>query len=105
MPTRPTGPTRLAMSLHASVRRTLQRHNLIPPGARVLVALSGGPDSVALLYAMRDLAAGGAFYLGGAIHLNHQLRGSESDHDEAFCRRLAAALSIPIDVERADVAA
>jgi tRNA(Ile)-lysidine synthase len=54
---------------------------------------------------MRDIADAEQFHLVGAAHLNHQLRGDESDRDEAFCRRLAAELSLPIDVERADVAA
>src|SRR5204863_512536 len=39
------------------------------------------------------------------VHLNHRLRGSASDEDEAFCRRLAEELSIPIDVERVEVGA
>ncbi len=91
------------MSLIDSVQRTIRRHGLIQPGARVCVALSGGADSVALLHVLRELAASEQFELAGAAHLNHQLRGAESDEDEAFCRRLAADCSIPIDVERVDV--
>jgi tRNA(Ile)-lysidine synthase len=77
---------------------------LIEPGARVLVALSGGPDSVALLRVLRDIAGDERFQMAGAAHLNHQLRGEESDGDEEFCQRLAAGLSLPLIVERLDVA-
>ena len=77
---------------------------MLPPGSRVLVALSGGPDSVGLLRVLLDLAQDEPFHVAGAAHLNHQLRGAESDQDEAFCRRVAAGLSIPMDVERVDVA-
>ena len=75
------------------------------PGDRVAVALSGGADSVALLHVLREIAAEGQCALAGAVHLNHQLRGAESDADEAFCRALAGSMSLPIDVERVDVTA
>jgi tRNA(Ile)-lysidine synthase len=91
------------MSIHDSVRRTIRRHKLIEPGAGVVVALSGGADSVALLHVLRDIAAGERFRLEGVAHVNHQLRGAESDEDEEFCRRVAAEFSIPFDVERVDV--
>jgi len=93
------------MELHARVRRTIEREHLAPHGARVLVALSGGADSVALLLLMRDLEAAGEVVLAGAAHLNHQLRGADADADEAFCGTLAARLGVPLVVERADVAA
>jgi tRNA(Ile)-lysidine synthase len=88
-----------------TVRRSLERAALIPPGARVLVAVSGGSDSVALLYLMRDLAPSLGFEVAGLGHLNHELRGAESDRDEVACRELATALDVPIVVERADVGA
>lgn len=91
-------------SLHDQVRRTIRRHALIPRGVRVAVALSGGPDSVALLSVLGDLAAEESFELVGVAHLNHQLRGAAADQDERFCRRLAATRSLPIYVERIDVA-
>ena len=93
------------MSLIKSVRRTIRRYRLIQPADRVLVALSGGSDSVALLRVLYDMATEDGFELAGAAHLNHQLRGEAADRDEEFCRRLAAALGLPIDVERIDVAA
>jgi tRNA(Ile)-lysidine synthase len=87
------------------VFRTITRERLISRGRRVLVALSGGPDSVALLHVLLDLADRGGFRVAGAAHLNHRLRGEASDADEAFCRELATAKALPLDVGRVDVAA
>ena len=69
-----------------------------------MAAVSGGSDSVALLYLLNALSASGEFVLAGVAHFNHRLRET-ADRDEAFCRRLADALGLPIDVESADVAA
>ena len=69
--------------------------------ARVVTALSGGADSVALLVALARLRrAGGGRLL--AAHFNHALRGAESDADEAFVRGLCLRLDVPLDVGRAD---
>ncbi|MFB3853198.1 MAG: tRNA lysidine(34) synthetase TilS [Vicinamibacterales bacterium] len=89
----------------ALVQRTITRRKLIPPGARVIVALSGGPDSVAMAHLLADLARPMGFALVGLAHLNHSIRGVDADHDEGFCREVAAALGLPIDVERANVPA
>ena len=86
-----------------SVRRTIRSYGLLPPGSRVAVALSGGADSVALLFALRELADAGNFQVAGAAHLNHQLRGAEADADAQFCRDLAEGLGTPIELERIDV--
>jgi len=91
------------MSLLDSVRRTIRRHEMLPRGGRVVVALSGGPDSVALLHLLRDLESADELVVAGLAHFNHQLRGAASDGDEQFCRDLATALSLPIEVGRADV--
>ena len=93
------------MEIIDSVRRTLRSYGLLPHGTRVAVALSGGADSVALLLALRDLAASEGFVVAGAVHLNHQLRGADADGDAQFCRDLAASLNMLIDLEEADVAA
>jgi tRNA(Ile)-lysidine synthase len=93
----------IAMILQRRVRRTIRRHALIAPGERVVVALSGGADSVALLHLARELEAAGDFVVAGAAHLNHQLRGAEADEDERFCAALAARLDLPIEIARIDV--
>lgn len=90
--------------LHQQVRRTIRRHGLVPPGARVLVGLSGGSDSVALTRLLVDLAEYGEFTVAGLAHLNHRLRRS-ADRDESFCRYFAERHDLPIAVEAADVRA
>ena len=67
------------------------------PRGRLLVGLSGGADSVALLHLLLDAGAEVA-----AVHVNHGLRGAESDGDEAFVRSLCANLTVPLHVYRAD---
>jgi tRNA(Ile)-lysidine synthase len=88
-----------------SVRRTIIRFNLIPPGCRVVAAVSGGSDSVALVRLLADLAGPLEFRLAAIAHLHHGLRGRSADEDEAFCRDLAASLGLAFDGERADVRA
>src|SRR4029450_7845802 len=93
------------MSVHSRVLRTIRKHDMLPRGARVLVALSGGPDSVALLHILRTLEQRGGLAVAAAAHFNHQLRGAEADEDELFCRDLAAATGVPFIAGRGDVAA
>jgi tRNA(Ile)-lysidine synthase len=88
--------------LHQRVRKTIERHALCPPGSRVIVGLSGGSDSVALLFLLRDLAENGGFTIAGLVHVNHQLR-TTAHRDEAFCRQLAERLNLRIVVKNEDV--
>src|SRR5690348_8749701 len=74
----------------------------IPQGAVVLVAVSGGPDSVALLAALHALAPTQAWTLYTG-HVNHSLRGQESDTDECFVVDTAAHLGVPCLLRRIDV--
>src|SRR5688500_17368992 len=90
----------LAIPMLPAVLRTIRRHDMRPPGGRAVVALSGGADSVALLYILRELEQEGHLVLAGLAHFNHQLRGEASDADEQFCRELAASLTLPIEVGR-----
>ena len=87
-----------------TVRRTIRRHALAEPSTRVLVALSGGPDSVALAHLLQALAASGDLLVAGAAHFNHQLRpGAEAD--ERFAAGVAAALGLRFVAGRGDVGA
>lgn len=83
-----------------SAADTIRRFAMLRPGERVLVALSGGADSVSLLLVLQELG-----YEVRAFHLNHCLRGAESDRDEAFCRALCAERGVPLNVGRCDIAA
>jgi tRNA(Ile)-lysidine synthase len=90
-------------SLHQQVRRTIRRHGLWPAGARLLIGLSGGSDSVALVLLLRELAEQDEFTVVSLAHLNHRLRCTAT-RDEQFCRALAARIGLPIAVESMDVA-
>lgn len=92
-------------ALLARVRRTIRRGALVPRGARVLVAVSGGSDSVALLHLLLELQPDGGFTVAALAHLNHRLRGAAADADEAYCRALAGSLGLSVIVEGRDVAA
>ena len=94
----------MTSALHQRVRRTILRHDLCPPGSRLLVALSGGSDSVALTLLLRDLAELGGFAVVALAHLNHRLRPAAAQ-DEQFCRELAARLGLEIVIEQIDVLA
>ena len=86
------------------MRAAVRRYALIQEGDVVLVAVSGGADSVALLAALRELRDELGIRVEAA-HLDHGLRGAESDADRAFVEELAARLAIPLVVERARLAA
>lgn len=72
---------------------------MLSESSRILVAFSGGPDSTALLVALVEIAKERALQLH-ASHINHGLRGEESDADEKFCRELCQKWGVPIYVER-----
>lgn len=87
------------MKIIDKVRRRIREGGLLRPGDRVLAALSGGADSVALLLILLELKE----YDVKAAHLNHGIRGEEADGDEAFCRELCGRLGVPLETARADV--
>jgi tRNA(Ile)-lysidine synthase len=83
---------------------TIRRHHLLTDGDRLLVAVSGGADSVALLHVMAALASRAGATLAGIVHVHHGLRGAEADGDATFCEQLAASMGLPFDLVRVDVA-
>ncbi len=90
--------------LRKRVLHFIAAHSLLRSGERAVVALSGGPDSVALVVLLHELAASGDLRLDLRLaHLNHRLRGAESDADEAFCRELAGELALPIETDAVDL--
>lgn len=84
--------------MRKQVEATILRRSLARPGDRLGVAVSGGADSVALLHVLRDLG----FELT-ILHVNHGLRGAESEGDEAFVRALASELGLPVLVHRPEL--
>ncbi len=74
---------------------------LSDPDDRLLVAVSGGPDSVAALHALQRIRGSSGFQLSAA-HLNHGLRGPESDRDERFVLELCRRLDIELIIERTE---
>lgn len=82
----------------------VRRYDMIQPGDRVVCAVSGGADSMALLWAMYLLKEKLQIKLEAA-HFNHHLRGAESDRDEAFVRDFCAGYGIVLHLGSAQVTA
>jgi tRNA(Ile)-lysidine synthase len=89
--------------LYARWSLEMRRQGVFPPGARIGVAVSGGPDSVLLLHFTKLLAPRAGISVA-AVHFNHRLRGAESDADESFVRKLAQELGVEFVRGEADVA-
>lgn len=87
------------MKFEEQVNRYILEKQLFCPGDKVLVALSGGADSVALLRVLLDLQVPCE-----AAHCNFHLRGEESDRDEMFVRTLCQTLEVPLEVIHFDTA-
>jgi tRNA(Ile)-lysidine synthase len=92
------------MDVPSRVRRFIRRHDLAGPDSRVVIALSGGSDSVALAHVLLDLQEAGELRVAGFAHFNHGLREAAAA-DQRFCEQLAASLGVPILVEGEDVGA
>ena len=88
--------------LPTQIERTVREQKLFRRGERILVAVSGGLDSMALLHLLAGLAESQRWQLRVA-HFNHQLRGRASDSDERFVKRAAGKLGLPFASGRADV--
>ena len=81
----------------SAVRDTVKRFSLLNPGDSVLCSVSGGPDSVALLRVLKELSREWPLSLS-ALHVNHGLRGAESDADASFVGTLCRQLEVPLHV-------
>lgn len=84
--------------MKTKVQKAISDFDMLKSGDEVLVGLSGGADSVALLLILNELG-----YKTTACHINHQLRGEESDRDENFCVELCRRLQIKLFVEKIDI--
>ena len=90
--------------IESKVLDFVERYGLVSPGEMVVVAVSGGADSVCLLHVLAKWRKGLGINLHIA-HLNHQLRGIESEADARYVSDLAGSLGIPVTIDRQDVAA
>ena len=80
----------------------LRRYRMVKPGDCVTCAVSGGADSVALLFGLHLLADKLEISLSAA-HFNHHLRGQESDRDEAFVREFCDRYNIPLHIGHGEI--
>lgn len=87
-----------------TVAHTIERYEMAKPGETILVAVSGGADSIALLHILNNLRARLKINLAVA-HLNHCIRGAESDEDQQFVEEVSKSLGILIKIGVADVLA
>ena len=85
------------------LRETLHTYRMLERSTGVLIALSGGADSVALTHLLLPICRERTLPVA-AFHLNHLLRGEEAERDERFVCELCAALSLPLTVERRNIA-
>ncbi len=84
------------------IRRSIETHSMLNRGDHLVVAVSGGPDSVALLHILMRLRDEYRLRLTAA-HLNHGLRKDEADREESFVHRLCADIGIACVSRRADI--
>ncbi|MCI1965947.1 MAG: tRNA lysidine(34) synthetase TilS [Oscillospiraceae bacterium] len=94
----------LIEALEQKIRNTIEEEDMFPAGCRIIAALSGGADSLALVHFLSGYAKQHGLGLTAA-HVNHGLRGKESDADEAFVVSWCAEHHVELRVLHADVAA
>lgn len=89
-------------SFLSSVEKTVSRYNMLSTGDTVIIALSGGADSVSLLHALNSLKEKYSLDLKAA-HMNHNLRGDEALRDENFCRKICEEKGVELFVKSVDI--
>ena len=86
------------------VKKTINKYRMLESGDRVIVGVSGGPDSMALLYALNQIKRNYDLELKIA-HLNHGFRGEEAKREAQFVEDIAQKLELPCEVKTVDVPA
>src|SRR5918999_2136513 len=92
------------MNLHLKVAEFSRRHHLLFPGDGVLVAVSGGPDSLGLLHILYNLKDDFPLRLEVA-HLEHGMRGAEAKNEARFVRDWAERLALPCHIQETSIPA
>jgi tRNA(Ile)-lysidine synthase len=95
-------PDKKTNSLVQKVTKTIFQEDLIEKNDKVLLGISGGIDSTTLLFVLLETQKRIDFELGLA-HINHMLRGKESERDERFIKGLARRFSLPLYVRKIDI--
>ena len=90
--------------MRKKVQTMLKENHMFPKGAEIVVGISGGADSVALLHILNGWREREGWMLT-AVHVHHGLRGAAADGDQAFVERLCADWGVPCKVYHYDVAA
>ncbi len=96
------GGTGLVPEITQKFARFVRNRAIIPRGARVLVAVSGGADSVCLLHLLKEFQEDWDLSIH-VVHVEHGLRGEESERDARFVEEMAERLSLPFHLARVDV--
>jgi tRNA(Ile)-lysidine synthase len=89
-------------NLRQDIARTIHAYDMIPARSRVLIGVSGGPDSICLWHLLMGLAHDFNIRIGVA-HLNHGLRAAESERDVGFVRELAEFYNTPLFYQKANI--
>ena len=84
------------------VKAFIDEYGMIEPEMKITAGISGGADSVCLLFLLREICADKGAKLT-AVHVNHGLRGAESDGDEAFVSGICEELGVPLKIYHFDV--
>lgn len=85
-----------------NVIETINKYNMISRGDRIIVGVSGGPDSISLLHILHCISGEFSIYIHAA-HLNHMLRGREADLDTEYVKSFCERMGIPCSVKYADI--
>lgn len=84
------------------VKQTIEDYNMISPGDKIVVGVSGGPDSICLLHVLNEI--GNELHINiAAVHINHCLRGKDADEDEAYVKEFCRKINVEFYSKRVDV--
>lgn len=84
------------------LEKEIEQYQLLTTGEKILIGVSGGPDSIALLHGLHQLSEKNKWSLF-VVHVNHQLRGEESERDACYVQDCCRKWGIPCQVEKVDV--